>query len=71
MPTDCKPIELDERTARLGRQLFADVRQEQANVEASLLRRVSKRDAERMQAPDIEIVGSDSAGSDGGDGGCD
>lgn len=69
MPTDCDPVpDLDERTARLGRQWFAEVRQQQrADEEAGAKRRRFETDAD--PAGDSGLW--DWLAGDGGADGCD
>lgn len=70
MPVDRdRAFELDARTARLGREWFAEVRQKQRDETAAAKRQVARDgDSGDADGPWDWLTGdTDSAGTDGGD----
>lgn len=69
MPTDRDTLALDERTARLGRELFAEVRRQQRDAAAEeKLRAKAKGDTSGDAGPFDWLFGDGDSDGDGGDG---
>ena len=68
MPADRYTLDLDERTTRLGRELFADVRRRQREVAAEEKCRAKAKAYTSGDAGPFDWLFGD-GDSDGGDGG--